>query len=125
MSSESEEPSGSATERPAQAIITALGTGGHRREPRDHLRGGPSRSCRRFLLKSSATPRPLLLVADLLYALGGVLWTGVVLVVFIQIYPEAQKRRPRRRRISGPARGSRPHWRAIRYRIGRPADPVT
>ena len=42
--------------------------------------------------KSSATTRPLLLVADLLYALGGVLWTGVVLVVFIQIYPEAQKR---------------------------------
>ena len=48
-----------------------------------------------FLLKSSAT-KPLLLVADLLYALGGVLWTGVVLAVFIQIYPEAQKRQYKR-----------------------------
>ena len=49
-----------------------------------------------FLLKSSATTKPLLLVADLLYALGGVLWTGVVLVMFIQIYPEAQKRQYKR-----------------------------
>jgi hypothetical protein len=144
-----------------------------------------------FLLKSSATTKPLLLVADLLYALGGVLWTGVVLVMFIQIYPEAQKRqykraldayeatvgaqaragsgqvpdpasareavamyrelaqadpdryrprprriarssgrfpgsaRSRRRRIGGPVRDGRPHWRATRYRICRPADPVT
>ena len=31
-------------------------------------------------------------MADLLYALGGVLWTGVVLVVFVQIWPEAKKR---------------------------------
>ena len=45
-----------------------------------------------FLLKTSATTEPLLLVADLLYALGGVLWTGVVLVVFVQIWPEAKKR---------------------------------
>ena len=35
-------------------------------------------------------------MADLLYALGGVLRTGVVRVVFVQIYPEAQKRRPLR-----------------------------
>jgi hypothetical protein len=45
-----------------------------------------------FLLKSSTTTEPLLLVADLLYALGGVLWTGVVLVVFTQVYPETKKR---------------------------------
>jgi hypothetical protein len=45
-----------------------------------------------FLLKTSATTEPLLLVADLLYALGEVLWTGVVLVAFIQIWPEAKKR---------------------------------
>ena len=45
-----------------------------------------------FLLKNSAATEPLLLVADLLYALGGVLWTGVVLVVFVQIWPEAKKR---------------------------------
>jgi len=45
-----------------------------------------------FLLKTSTTTEPLLLVADLLYALGGVLWTGVVLVVFVQIWPEAKRR---------------------------------
>jgi hypothetical protein len=45
-----------------------------------------------FLLKTSTTAEPLLLVADLLYALGGVLWTGVVLVAFVQIWPEAKKR---------------------------------
>ena len=45
-----------------------------------------------FLLKTSATTEPLLLLADLLYALGWALWTGVVVVVFVQIYPEAKKR---------------------------------
>jgi hypothetical protein len=55
-------------------------------------------------IKSSATTEPVLLVADLLYALGGALWTGVVLVVFVQIYPEAKSvsssrpSRPTRRR---------------------------
>jgi hypothetical protein len=45
-----------------------------------------------FLLKTSATTEPLLLLlADLLYALGWALWTGVVVVVFVQIYPEGQK----------------------------------
>ena len=45
-----------------------------------------------FLLKFSVTSEPVLLVADLLYALGWALWTGVVVVVFVQIYPEAKKR---------------------------------
>ena len=45
-----------------------------------------------FLLKTSATTEPLLLVADLLYALGWALWTGVVVVMFVEIYPEAKKR---------------------------------
>jgi hypothetical protein len=45
-----------------------------------------------FLLKTAVTTEPLLLVADLLYALGWALWTGVVLVVFVEIYPEAKKR---------------------------------
>jgi hypothetical protein len=45
-----------------------------------------------FLLKDWATTEPLLLVADLLYALGWALWTGVVVVVFVQLYPEAKKR---------------------------------
>ena len=35
-------------------------------------------------------------MADPLYTLGGVLRTGVVLVVFVQIYPEAQKRQYKR-----------------------------
>lgn len=45
-----------------------------------------------FLLKSSVTTEPLTLVADLLYALGWALWTGVVLVAFLEVYPEAKKR---------------------------------
>jgi uncharacterized membrane protein len=47
-----------------------------------------------FLLKSSVTTEPLSLAADLLYALGWALWTGVVVVVvvFVQIYPETKKR---------------------------------
>jgi hypothetical protein len=45
-----------------------------------------------FLLKTSTTTEPLSLVADLLYALGWSLWTGVIVVVFVQIWPEAKKR---------------------------------
>ncbi len=45
-----------------------------------------------FLLKTSATTEPLLLVADLLYELGQALWTGVVVVMFVQIWPEVKKR---------------------------------
>jgi len=45
-----------------------------------------------FLLRSSVTTEPLELVADLLYSLGFALWTGVVVVVFVQIWPEAKRR---------------------------------
>jgi hypothetical protein len=45
-----------------------------------------------FLLKTSATTEPLLLLADLFYALGLALWTGVVVAMFVQIWPEAKKR---------------------------------
>jgi hypothetical protein len=45
-----------------------------------------------YLLKSSATTELFGLVADLLYALGYALWTGVVVVVFVQLYPEAKRR---------------------------------
>ena len=45
-----------------------------------------------FLLKTSVTTEPLSLVADLLYALGWALWTSVVVVIFVQIWPEAKKR---------------------------------
>jgi hypothetical protein len=45
-----------------------------------------------YLLKSSVTTEPFGLVADLLYALGWALWTGVVVVVFLQLFPEAKRR---------------------------------
>jgi hypothetical protein len=45
-----------------------------------------------YLLKASVTTEPLGLVADLLYALGYALWTGVVVVVFVQVIPEAKRR---------------------------------
>ncbi len=45
-----------------------------------------------FLLKTSATTEPLSLVGDLLYTLGWALWTGAVVVVFTQIYPETKRR---------------------------------
>jgi hypothetical protein len=45
-----------------------------------------------FLLKTSVTTEPLALVADLLYALGWALWTSVIVVFFVQIWPEAKKR---------------------------------
>jgi hypothetical protein len=38
------------------------------------------------------TTEPLLLVADLLCARGWSLWTGVVVVMFVQIWPEAKRR---------------------------------
>jgi hypothetical protein len=45
-----------------------------------------------YLLSSSAVTEPLGLVADLLYALGYALWTGVVVAVFVQVVPEAKRR---------------------------------
>jgi hypothetical protein len=45
-----------------------------------------------YLLKSSVTTEPLGLVADLVYALGYALWTGVVVVVFVQVFPEVKRR---------------------------------
>ena len=45
-----------------------------------------------FLLKSWETTEPLAVLGDLLYTLGWALWAGVVVVVFIQLYPETKKR---------------------------------
>jgi hypothetical protein len=45
-----------------------------------------------FLLKTSATTEPLMLIGDLIYTLGWALWTGVVIVVFVQIWPEIKRR---------------------------------
>jgi len=49
-----------------------------------------------YVLKTSVTTEPLGLVADLLYAFGWSLWTGAVVVVFIQIIPEAKRRQFKR-----------------------------
>jgi hypothetical protein len=49
-----------------------------------------------YLLRSSATTEPLELVADLLYSLGFALWTGVVVALFVQIWPEAKRRQLKR-----------------------------
>ncbi|HEY2960664.1 MAG TPA: hypothetical protein VGM21_21045 [Actinomycetota bacterium] len=49
-----------------------------------------------YLLRLSATTEPLGLVADLLYGLGYALWTGVVVVVFFQVIPEAKTRQVKR-----------------------------
>jgi len=45
-----------------------------------------------FLLKTLVTTEPLSLVADLLYAFGWSLPTGVILVMFVQIWPEVKRR---------------------------------
>jgi hypothetical protein len=45
-----------------------------------------------YLLRSLAPGEPLGLVVDLLYALGYALWTGVVVVLFVQVVPEAKRR---------------------------------
>ncbi|MGA9160041.1 MAG: hypothetical protein WB297_04150 [Actinomycetota bacterium] len=45
-----------------------------------------------YALRASVTTEPLQFVGDLLYTLGWALWTGVVVVVFLQIIPEAKRR---------------------------------
>jgi hypothetical protein len=45
-----------------------------------------------YALRSWATTEPLGLVADLLYALGYALWTGVVVVLIVEVVPEAKRR---------------------------------
>jgi hypothetical protein len=45
-----------------------------------------------YALKSSVTTEPLAFVGDLLYTLGWALWTGVVVVLLLQVFPEAKRR---------------------------------
>jgi hypothetical protein len=49
-----------------------------------------------YLLRPSPPAEPLSLVADLLYALGYSLWTGVVVAVFVQVVPEVKRRQIKR-----------------------------
>jgi hypothetical protein len=45
-----------------------------------------------FLIKMSSPAEPLAVVGDLLYALGWALWTGCVVVVFVQVIPDVKRR---------------------------------
>ncbi|HEX6800374.1 MAG TPA: hypothetical protein VF116_21865 [Ktedonobacterales bacterium] len=45
-----------------------------------------------YALKASATAEPWKLVADLLYALGWALWTGVVVALFVEVIPRVKQR---------------------------------
>jgi hypothetical protein len=45
-----------------------------------------------YLLRSEVTTEPLGLVAELLYSLGFALWTGAVVVVYVQVFPEVKRR---------------------------------
>jgi hypothetical protein len=45
-----------------------------------------------YALKASATMEPFKLVADLLYALGWALWTGVVVALFVEVIPRVKQR---------------------------------
>ena len=47
-------------------------------------------------IKASHPQEPLGLAADLLYALGWALWTGVVVVVFVEIVPRVKRRQIKR-----------------------------
>ncbi len=47
-------------------------------------------------IKASHPQEPLGLAADLLYALGWSLWTGVVVVVFVEIVPRVKRRQIKR-----------------------------
>jgi hypothetical protein len=45
-----------------------------------------------YLLRASAATAPVGLLGDLIYTLGWALWTGAVVVVLLQIVPEAKQR---------------------------------
>ncbi len=45
-----------------------------------------------YLIKVGAADEPWRLVGDLIYALGFALWTGTVVVFFVQVFPEAKRR---------------------------------
>ena len=49
-----------------------------------------------FLLKINVTTESAQLFADLLYTLGWALWTGVVVVLFLQVIPETKRRQIKR-----------------------------
>ena len=49
-----------------------------------------------YLLRTSAPAEPGGLLADLLYTLGFAMWTAVVVVVLVEIFPDVKRRQIRR-----------------------------
>jgi hypothetical protein len=49
-----------------------------------------------YLLKSTTSTEPLGLLADMIYTLGFALWSAAVVVVLIEVIPEAKRRQVRR-----------------------------
>src|SRR5262245_44204667 len=45
-----------------------------------------------YVVRSASPQEPIGLITDLGYALGWAMWTGVVVVVFVQLVPEAKER---------------------------------
>ncbi len=49
-----------------------------------------------YFLRSSLSDEPFAFLADLVYALGLALWTGVVVAFFIEVVPEIKRRQVQR-----------------------------
>lgn len=49
-----------------------------------------------YVLGAIVSAEPFRFLADLLYGLGLSLWTGIVVVAFVQVYPQAKRRELRR-----------------------------
>jgi hypothetical protein len=49
-----------------------------------------------YWLRQSATGEPFRLIAELVSLMGGALWTGVVVIGFVQVFPEAKLRQLKR-----------------------------
>lgn len=49
-----------------------------------------------YLLKTTATAEPLGFLADVTYTFGFALWTAAVVVVLVEVIPEAKRRQIRR-----------------------------
>lgn len=49
-----------------------------------------------YLLKTAVTTEPLGLLADMAYSFGFALWTAAVIVVLVEVIPEAKRRQIRR-----------------------------
>jgi hypothetical protein len=49
-----------------------------------------------YLLRSTTTTEPIGLLADLVYTFGFALWTAAVVVVLVEIVPQAKRRQVRR-----------------------------